>query len=111
MPMSGRHTGEVKKASTAQQLLSALVNELAGVADVQHETLASGVKAAHVEPPNDDALAISLLVVGDEVIMDVGAGSRWELPLTREGVAQARGLPPVWLTRGVWVNQAADAVA
>ena len=21
------------------------------------------------------------------------------------------GLPPVWLTRGVWVNQAADAVA
>jgi len=43
-----------------------------------------------------------------EATQTIGAGP---YERTQARITERKGLPPVWLTRGVWVDQAADAVA
>jgi len=71
----------------------ALETELSPVADVDRETLENGIVVVEVTPRNPDALAVTWIHLGSEIVFQAGRhGGRWELARTSEDVAFMRRL-------------------
>jgi hypothetical protein len=97
--MSLRDDGKMADAELDEvsRALANLEAKLGEVAAVGRKTLEYGIVAVDVKPRNPQALAMTWLVMKDEIVFQAGRhGGRWELAKTLKDVA--------------WMERVADAV-